>query len=213
MLIKAVLVFGFLAGIFSCAQEVRQIDLSGVEQATDYPRGIQSAKYMICDTEESRNAQVAVRVSIESIDPKEIGAKQEISVVLRAENSGHLPVVLPTSADKTVLQAEDGSIHYRAMFPLMAGVPSGGLPIGTFDLYGSTSKPNSVVTLRPGEWITVRGRIRARRWFASEQQAEMDSDLQLYAWPNNAAELQGHCVKQVGGASVRVRFKGIETSH
>ena len=200
-----ILMVGFLLGTFSTAQEVRQIDLTGVRESID-SEAVASGNYMICGTDEARNAPKAVRVSVQSLTPTEIHPKQQISVVLRVENHGRLPVVLPVTRDITVLQPEGGSIRYLAMLPLGAGVPSGAIRVGSLELYGSTLKPNTTISLRPGEWLTVRGDISVRRWYASKQQAKAYSDLQLYEWSTSNSDSLGECVKQVQGASITVRF-------
>jgi hypothetical protein len=134
-------------------------------------------------------------------------------VVLRVENHGQVPVVLPASPQIVNLQVEAGFVRYSAMLPLMAGVSAGTIMLGWLELYGSTSKSNTTVNLKPGEWITVRGDIRVRRWYTAENTAHAHSDLQLYEWlPNKSGGPGDRCVKQVSGASVRVRFEPLKQS-
>ena len=203
---KTILIVGLL-GAFLSAQEVRQIDLRGVQERSDSEE-VASGMYMICGTDDARSAQKAVRVSVESLAPTEIHPRQQISVVLRVENYGRLPVVFPVSPDIAVVQPENGSVRYRAELPLGAGVPSRVITMGGLELYGSTSKPDTTIILRSREWITVRANIRVRNWYPAEQRADALSELQLYKWsPSNSTDLGEQCVKQVRGASIAVRFK------
>jgi hypothetical protein len=117
---KTILIVG-LVGAFLSAQEVRKIDLRGVQQRSD-SEAVASGKYMICGTDDARGAQKAVRVSVESLAPTDIHPSQQILVVLRVQNYGRLPVVFPVSPDIAVVQPENGSVRYRAVLPLGAGV-------------------------------------------------------------------------------------------
>jgi len=203
---KTILIVG-LASAFLSAQEVRQIDLRGVQQRSN-SEAVAAGKYMICGTDDARGAPKAVRVSVESLAPTDIHPRQQISVVLRVENYGRLPVVFPVSPDIAVVQPENGSVRYRAVLPLGAGVPGGVITMGWLELYGSTSQPNTTISLRSREWITVRGNIRVNHWSPAEQRADALSVLQLYKWsPSNSTDLGEQCVKQVRGASITVRFK------
>lgn len=212
MPVKSALIVSFLLGTLSFGQEVRQIDLSGAPENRD-PRPVRSGRYMICRTNDAGSARKAVRVSVESLTPTDIHPEEQISVVLRVENYGQLRVVLPVSPRNTNLQVETGSIRYTAMLPLTAGVPGGGTMLGWLELYGSTLKSNTTVSLKPGEWITVRGDIRVRRAFAAESLANAYSDLQLYEWFSGKSDgSEERCVEQVGGASIPIRFESLKKS-
>src|SRR6266550_3476477 len=107
---KAVLIVGFFLSGFSFAQEVQQVNLTGPRHSSD-SEAVASGKYMICGTDEARSVLKAVRVSVESLTPTDIHPKQQISVVLKVENYGRLPVVLPVSPDITVDQPKKGSVR------------------------------------------------------------------------------------------------------
>jgi len=210
--IKTVLIVIFLLGIFSSAQEIRRIDLSGFPQTFD-PRTVASDHYLICSSSDAKNAARAVRVSVESITPTDIQPKQMLSVILKVENDGLLPVILPVSPDSGVIQPEKGSTSYHAILPVGAGVPSVAITLGWLHLYGSTSKSDTTVNLRPGEWLTVRGGFSANRWFNDGALARAYSDLQLYQ-PSVGANLDnssGQCVRQVSGSTVAIRFKPLNS--
>jgi hypothetical protein len=211
MPVTALVIVSFFLSALSSAQEVRRINLPDVGESRDY-RAVRSGKYMICDTQQARTARKAVRVSVESLTPTDIDPREQISVVFRVENCGQVSVILPVSPRITDLQPENDSDHYNAMLPLGAGTPGGAIYTGWLELYGSM-KSNTTVSLKPGEWITVRGDIRVHNWYAAGTSADASSDLQLYRWlPNQSDGLEEPCIKQVPGASIRVRFRSPKQS-
>jgi hypothetical protein len=198
-------------GCVSAAQEIRQIDLTGVPEDA-FRTWIPSYTYRICGTEKAKTAPGAVRVSVESLVPTDIHPKEHLSVVLKVENSGLLPVELPVSGEAPVIPQENGAVHYRALIDIMAGFPSGALRLGQLELYGSSFEPNTTVSLKPGEWITLRGDITIRRWSATEQVATAYSQLQFYV-DHPSPPVEGQCTKQVSGATIAVRFTGLTETH
>jgi hypothetical protein len=211
MPVKPAIIVSFLLGALSFAQEVRQIDLTGVPENRE-TQPIRSGKNVICSTDDATSARTAVRVSVESLTPTDIHPKEQLSVVLRVENDGRLPLVLPLGPRNTDFQVEPALIRYTAMLPLMAGVPSGGIMLGWLALHGSTAESNTTVSLKPGEWITIRGDIRVRRWF-NPVSATAYSDLQLYEWFSGKSDGSGErCVKQISGASIPIRFESLKKS-
>src|SRR5579863_4781425 len=188
MPVKRVIIVSFLLGTLSFGQEVRQIDLAGAPE-NRYAQPVRSGKYMICRTNDARRARKAVQVSVESLTPTDIHPEEQISVELRVENHGELRVVLPVGPRDTNLQVKAGSIRYTAVLPVTAGVPGGGTMLGWLELYGSTLKSNTTVSLKPGEWITVRGDIRVRSRFGPV--AKASSNLQLYEWFSGKSDGSG----------------------
>lgn len=211
MPVVLLIVVGFFLSASLSAQEVRRINLPVVGESRD-SRAVRAGKYMICGTEEARGARKAVRVSVESLTPTDIDPTEQISVVFRVENYGQVSVILPVSPRITDLLPENDSDHYSAMLPLAAGTPGGAIYMGWLELYGSM-KSNTTVSLKPGEWITVRGDVRVHDWYAAGTSADASSDLQLYRWlPNQSSGSEEPCVKQVPGASIRVRFRSPKQS-
>lgn len=206
--VKTLLIVSFFFTAWSCAQNVRDIDVTGAPEKADPRLWSTYGKYMICDTEEAKRSQRGVRVSLRSLSPTTIHPLDLLSLLLKVENGGKLPVVLPASPRVLPSQSEDGLPRYTAVLEVGAGLPSGGVTMGWLELYGATSDPNTVVTLRPGEWITVRGEIKVRHWFATEVQAEAYSELQLFqSLPDKWAAPAGECVKQLFGGSIPIRFQ------
>ncbi len=213
MSVKAALFVSFFFGTLVSAQEVQRIDLTAVKENRDFGSAT-LGRSMNCSTDEGTGTFKAVRVSVESLAPTDIHPKQQISVILRVENYGKLPIVLPVGSDVADLDPESG-FGYTASLPLMARVSNGtngATRLGWLELYGSRSKSNTTVDLEPGEWITVRGNILVRNWYESGQSAVAYSNLLLYQrsfrdWPG-----VDDCFRQVSGGSITVHFKGLRQS-
>jgi len=204
--VKQIFIATCLLGLAANAQLVRQIDLGDVGRNSRLVPPV-SDKYTICGSEEAKNAAKGVSVSVESITPDEIRPREHISVVLKVENRGKLPVVLPLSPQATSLNANSASWRYAAMLPVGAGTPGGVIEMGWFQLFGSTKNANTTVVLRPGRWIVVRGKIQIVRWYTAGQTAEASSALQLYEWsPSTVERSKNDCVRQVPGGSIPIRF-------
>jgi hypothetical protein len=211
MPVKAVLFVSFFFGALLSAQEVQQIDLTAVRENRDF-RAPTLGRSMNCDTEEGTRALRAVRVSVESLAPTHIHPKEQISVILKVENYGKVPIVLPVGSDVADLHPENG-FGYTASLPLMAGVPNGTIRLGWLELYGSTWKSNTTINLEPGEWITVRGNITVHNWYESGQSAVAYSNLLLYQrFFGDSPEVGENCFRQVSGGAITVHFNGLRQS-
>jgi hypothetical protein len=211
---KAVLFASFFFGALLSAQEVQQIDLTAVRENRDF-RAATLGRSMNCGTEEGTRALKAVRVSVESLAPTDIHPKAQISVILKVENYGKLPIVLPVGSDVADLHPESG-FGYTAGLPLMARVSDGAngtTRLGWLELYGSPWKSNTNVNLGPGEWITVRGNITVHNWYESGQSAVAYSNLLLYQrFFGDSPEVGEDCFRQVSGGAITVHFKGLRQS-
>ncbi len=145
---------------------------------------------------------------MESLSSTDIHPKEQVSVVLKIENDGDLPVIMRVGRDNSDAGAESRSSQYTAAFPVMAGVSNGTIRLGWLELHGSTLKPSTVVSLRPREWIMVRGNIKVHNWYEAGQRAEVYSELLLSKrFPRKSAGSQESCFKQVPGSSIGAQFK------
>jgi hypothetical protein len=138
-------VFLFLALVESAsAQEVRRIEVAP-QQEDRRMSWINSYTYAICGSDKQPNAPRVIRVSVESVHPAEVPKSEPVEVVLKIENSGSLPVVLPVSQHVLTVEKEDKSIHYRAQYQVLGAVPSRAALLGWLELYGSSSTPDSLL--------------------------------------------------------------------
>jgi hypothetical protein len=196
----------------SSAQEIRTIT-APITQEDPTLAWAHSYTYAICGSENSTNALKVIRVSVESIEPTEIRKNEPHSVVLRVENSGRASVLLPVGRDIAVVGRDDGAVHYRAMYWVNGGIPSGAISLGWLELYGSSSDSNTVLNLNPGEWITLQGEVHPHRWFATEQRPMAYANLQLYVRDGSGrTPFAIECVKQGFGQEIAIHYPGIQTT-
>lgn len=175
---------------------------------------VNSYTYGICGSDRATHSPRAIRVSVQSLQPTEIVTGESHSVILKVENSGHAPVVLPVSQDIAIIAKEDTAIHYRAMYWVNGETPSRPLLLGWMGLYGSSADPTTLLTLSPGEWIILHGDIYPRRLSATEQNARAYADLQFYVRdtliPSTVAV---ECIKQDSGATFPIHYPGVPGNH
>jgi hypothetical protein len=192
-------------GCLATAKEVPHIVLVN-NREDSCPNWRSAYTYSICGSDKVAGARRVFRVSIDSLVPQTIRPKEEVHVVLKVENTGALTVLLPISGDPT----EDAAavIHYRANLDLLAGTPAAGPRLGWFELYGSSLRPDTLVTLSPGNWVTIEGEVRSDHWFLKPTNATAQAALQLCVRELAGASTVG-CVKQDPGRTVSVFYLGI----
>lgn len=93
---------------------------------------------------------------------------ETISYTVRLENSGHVSYSIPLRTSIREIEPENSHADYSyseggLVFELRAQdamyFTSGGL-----QLWGSREKPGSMIDLRPGEWVELRGETSIRDW-------------------------------------------------
>ncbi len=75
-------------------------------------------------------------------------------------NTGTVPLDLPVSPHLADLQPSDASAAFTYMNIALAAVPvEDRSAIGSVQLYERPDVPDSMITLNPGEWLTVEARV------------------------------------------------------
>jgi hypothetical protein len=204
------LFLGLLVSVNGMAQEVRYLDLSGVEQPTDRrPYGSRIENFSCGGTE--RLFAHRAKVSLEWIQTADIYPHEHLGMEVRVENVGPSSISVPIHPNLTDLQPGDPATrfeYYSLRLPLETTVPGSGLLVGWLELYGSSSRPDTLLILRPGESIRVRGEIVVQRSYERVQIATVRTDFWLSknvfpAEENNtvAPSLQD-CILPVKGRSI-----------
>jgi len=174
----------FIAGFSPLqAQEIRYIDITGVQQRTElrYP----PAPPVSCRANGScvdggyggasigdgapdiRNPQ-ALRIDLLRVDPVEIDPEIPFEAEFRVHNTGLVPIDLPISPHLSDLQPSDPSIEFSyfsiALVAMVTAEPQQAevRSLGFVVLYGSPEHGGSMVSLKPGEWIRVKTNMRLR---------------------------------------------------
>jgi hypothetical protein len=214
------LIIGMFLSAIGMAQEVRYIDLSGVGQPTDRrPYGSKSENFTCGGSQELFPHRA--RVSLEWIETTDIYPHQQMGMEVRVENIGLSPIKLPIHPSLTDLQPRNPATrfeYYSLRLPLDTRVPDGGLLVGWLELYGSPTRPDTFLALKPGEWIRVRGDIVVQRSYASDQTVTASTDFWLSKyvfpaeWDNAATPSVQRCIMQVAGTSITAHMHA-EPSH
>lgn len=188
-------VFGILFSGAGVAQEVRFIDLSSLAESARHepPYGSMIEAYSCV----GRRAPIPQneRTSLEWIQTTDFYPGQRVEVEFRVENIGTSPLRLPIHPTLTDLRPKDVAapfVYYRMKLPLVALVPAEGsaLEAGGLEFYGSVTRPDTLLTLKPGESMRVRGDVEVQRWYKRDQPVTMSTDLELskYAFPPGKIE-------------------------
>jgi hypothetical protein len=177
-------IFLLLPLAFPCvlqAQEITYIDLAGVRQRTELrtpPAPPSDCKEgMLCsgggyggmsigDGAPDRRDPHALGIYLVRVIPTEINAAEPFQVEFEILNTGTAPIELPVSPHLSDLQPSDESLvfHYFSLSLAVRGEAEPQGPpvdaVGMVALYGSPDRPESMMMLRPGEWIRVNANVK-----------------------------------------------------
>jgi|SRR5579864_406370 len=183
-LILLIPVFGILLSGAGVAQEARLIDLSGLAESVGHetPDGSMIEAYS-CIGPRTPIPQNE-RTSVEWMQTTDLYPHQRVEVEFRVENIGTTLLRLPIHPSLTDLRPKDLAAtfeFYRMTLPLVALVAAKGsaLEAGGLELYGSVTRPDTLLTLKPGESIRVRGDVEVLRWYKRDQPITVSTDLKL----------------------------------
>lgn len=174
----AILVLG------SLGQEVRNIDLSTISElpSAELAQGSMVEAYSCVGLREAIPQKA--RTTLEWMETTDLYPRQRVGAEFRVENIGSTPLRLPIRPTLADLQPKDPAtpfVYYRMRLPLVAGIPSEGssLLAGGLELYGSAKRPDTLLILKPGESIRVKGHVGVRRWYKLDQAITLSTDLEL----------------------------------
>jgi len=201
---------GLLLSLNGMAQEVQYIDLSAVDQPTDRrPYGSRIENFT-CGGSAELFAHRA-KISLEWIQTTDIYPHERLGMEVRLENIGSSALNVPIHTNLTDLQPRDSSTrfeYYSLRLPMETRVPGSGLLVGWLELYGSVSRPDTFLILKPGEWIRVRGDIIVQRSYERDQIVTATTDFWLSKyvfpaeWDNTVTPSLQSCILPVGGKSM-----------
>src|SRR3984893_1517518 len=177
---------GFLLLLFTLpcllrAQEIKYIELTAVRQRTElrYPPAPQSdcKEHTGCvvggysggsvgDGAPDQRDLHALGIYLLRVTPTDINPAEPFQVEFKVLNTGTAPMELPVSAHLSDLQPTDESIAFD-YFSLSLVVGGEALPegppisfVGLVELFGTSEHPESMMILRPGEWIRVSANVK-----------------------------------------------------
>src|SRR6202162_4793329 len=176
----------FLLLVLSCpgllrAQEIKYIDISNVRQRTElrYPPAPDCKNGTLCggygggsvgDGASDQRDPHALGTSLLRVSPTYITPAEPFQVEFKILNTETAPIEIPVSLHLSDLQPNDESLafSYFSIALVVRGERETQTPyvdcFGFVELYGSPDHPESMMVLRPGEWIRVTANVLLRKW-------------------------------------------------
>jgi hypothetical protein len=177
---RTLLLFSLYCSVLLEAQEIKYIDLSAGPQRTElrHPPALPTdgddsthgvgAGYggiSVSDGAPDRREPHALGVYLLRVTPTDINPAEAFEADFRVLNTGLSSIELPVSANLSDLQPSDGSVSFTYVsLALIAHVEDGGPFTASVELYGSPDHEDTMLVLRPGEWIRVRAKLKFHTW-------------------------------------------------
>ena len=173
------------------AQEVRLVDLLDVEQRTTlrFPRDPSCADGELCagsggsvaDGALGPRDPRALGVALDRVTPTDV-TLDPFEAEFRVMNTGLAPITVPVWPHLSDLQpsSEVHPFSYLSLalqVRLSATGPVQALGVGWVELYGSTERENTVITLKPGEWVRVKAKVKLHTWPTKSVEGQLLGDF------------------------------------
>ena len=186
------------AGIVQ-AQETKFIDLSNIRQRTELRspparqgdcvpnQGCVGGGYgggSVADGGPDPRDPRALGVVLDSIVPTDI-TLDPFEAEFRIMNTGLVPFDLPVSPHLSDLQPSDEWQPFQYLtlaleVRLFGTGPVQALGHGYVELYGSVDHADTIVTLKPGQWIRVKAKLKLHTWPSQPVEAQLRGDFWLH---------------------------------
>ncbi len=127
----------------------------------------------------------ALGIYLLRVTPTEINPAEAFQVEFKILNTGTAPIELPVSLHLADLQPSDESVAFNYFsFALVVrgeGEPQGPRvdSVGFVELFGSPDHPESMMVLRPGEWIRVSANVKLLTWPSQPVSARLRGEFWL----------------------------------
>jgi hypothetical protein len=181
------------------AQEVKFIDLSNIQQRTVLrtppaqppdcapDQSCVGGGYVggsVADSAPDRRDPRALGVALDSVAPTDI-TLDPFEAEFRIMNTGLVPIDLPISPHLSDLQPADEwqTFQYLSLalsVRLSATGPVQVSGIGYIELYGAVEHEGTMLTLKPGQWIRVKAKLRLHTWPSQPVEARLRGDFWLH---------------------------------
>jgi hypothetical protein len=123
-------------------------------------------------------------VELDSVTPNDI-TLDPFEAEFRVLNTGLVPIEVPVSPHLSDLQPPEEwqSFPYLSlalMVSLSAIGPAQASGVGWVELYGSAEHEDTVVTLKPGQWVRVKAKVKLHTWPSQQVEAHLVGNFWLH---------------------------------
>jgi hypothetical protein len=181
------------------AQEVKLVDLLNVDQRTElrFPAappdcidgepcvGSGSGGSSVADGGPDQRDPRALGVALDRVTPTNI-TLDAFEAEFRLLNTGLAPITVPVWPHLSDLQpsSELQPFPYLSLaleVRLSGTGPVEGLGVGWVELYGSAERDDTTITLKPGEWVRVKAKLKLHTWPSKPMDAKLQPDFWLHS--------------------------------
>jgi len=177
------------------AQEVRVVDLLNVNQRTElrFPPALSDCiddkpcvgggigGGSVADGAPDPRDPRALGVALDRVTPTDI-TLDAFETEFRLLNTGLAPISVPVWPHLSDLQPSPESQPFSylslALEVRLSGTgPAQASGFGWVELYGSVDREDTIVTLKPGEWVRVKAKVKLQTWPMNAMQAQLRGDF------------------------------------
>ena len=176
------------------AQEVRVVDLLNVNQRTGLrfpsapsdcipsePCGGGVGGVGVADGAPDPRDPRALGVALDRVTPTDI-TLDTFEAEFRVLNTGLAPINVPVwphlSDLQPSLESQPFSYLSLALEVRLTGTgPAQALGVGWAELYGSAEREDTIITLKPGEWVRVKAQVKLHTWPSKPVEAQLRGDF------------------------------------
>jgi hypothetical protein len=180
------------------AQEVRVVDLLNVNQRTElrFPSapsdcipgepcvggGVGGGS--IADGAPDPRDPRALGVALDRVTPTDI-TLDTFEAEFRLLNTGLAPINVPVwphlSDLQPSLESQPFSYLSLALEVRLSGTgPAQAFGVGWVELYGSAEREETIITLKPGEWVRVTAKVKLHTWPTKPVEAQLRGDFWVH---------------------------------
>ena len=177
------------------AQEVKVVDLLNVNQRTElrFPRSASDCTPgetcvgggvgggSVADGAPDPHDPHALGVALDRVTPTYI-ALDAFEAEFRLLNTGLAPINVPVWPHLSDLQPASESQQFSylslALEVRLSGTgPAQASCVGWVELYGSAKREGTLITLKPGEWVRVKAKVKLHTWPTKAMEAQLRGDF------------------------------------
>src|SRR5262249_32454511 len=125
----------------------------------------------------------ALGIVLDRVTPTDISL-DAVEAEFRVVNTGLVPIDIPVSPHLSDLQPPDEWAPFSycslALLVRLAAVqPVEALGIGWVELYGSAKHQDTLLTVKPGQWLRVKAKVKLHTWPSQPVEAQLTADFRL----------------------------------